>query len=153
MITPELSSAHTIGRTGATILAVTQKNTRRVTTLPAEYEYRPELLSSRVMLQFGDKAAAEKNLVDDGRSKTASCARALRFCRNGVSGSDLRRRADHRGATLQAQMEKPRSMGIMPHQALGAGAADDVCRGGVARVGGCRCAIRSDQCSLSFASL
>jgi hypothetical protein len=60
MITAKLSNARGIGRIGATILAMTQKIARRVAALPTEYEYRPNLLSNRVMLQFGDKAAAEK---------------------------------------------------------------------------------------------
>jgi len=39
------------------------------------------------------------------------------------------------------------------YQAPDAGAADDVCRKGVARVGKRLWAFISDQCSLSFASL
>jgi hypothetical protein len=60
MITAELSSARGIGKRGATILEMTQKNTSGAATLSARAEYQdsPRLLSIWVMLQFGDKARA-----------------------------------------------------------------------------------------------
>jgi hypothetical protein len=60
MITAQLLSAHGIGKRGATILEMTQKNTRGAATLSARAEYKggPKSLSIWVMLQFGDKARA-----------------------------------------------------------------------------------------------
>ena len=78
MITAKLLSAHGIGKRGATILEMTQKNARGAATLStrAEYESGPNLLSIWVMLQFGDKArAAAKNfLIEDDRPRTTGWA-------------------------------------------------------------------------------
>ena len=74
MITAELSAGQGIGRIAATILAMTQKNAGGVRNAPGAIWMLPARKAIRVVLQFGDKAAAarKKVLVEDGRLKTSS---------------------------------------------------------------------------------
>ena len=86
---------------------MTQQKPRRVATLPAEYNIARSYCVVGLCYSLATKRRRKKILVDDGRSKTLVAPPAP-LCGKGLSGSDLRRRADHRGATLQAEMEKPR---------------------------------------------